>query len=153
MGSGEVQRGAMVADRDGLEIGGRINPLVHQQGVGGYPYGPPSSDGASYQVTHELNDMMLPERTLCHRVDWGVVQTDTKDGLTAGPAPCAMGTPERQNRPMVPRGGVMSKLQNGHELRADLGGVLPELTVLPESNHPHGTVDRAMDCKTGADWV
>ena len=148
-----VQGGNAVADEDGPWAEACINPLVHQQGVGSHPHGSSSSDGASYQVTHELSAMMLPERTLCHRVDWGVVQTDIKDGLTAGPAPCAMGTPERRNRPMVPRGGVMSKLQNGHKQRADLGELLPEPTYEPASNSPHGTVDRAVHCGTGPGLV
>ena len=100
-----------------------------------------------------MSAMMLPERTLCHRVDWGVVLNGTKDGLMAGPALRAVGTKEHQNGPMVPRGGVMPKLQNGHNQRADLGELLPEPTNEPASNSPHGTVDRAVHCRRGPDLV
>ena len=148
-----VQGGNAVADEDGPWAEACINPLVHQQGVGSHPHGSSPSDGASYQVTHELSAMMLPERTLCHRVDWGVVQNDTKDGLMAGPAPRAVGTKEHQNRPMVPRGGVMSKSQNGRKQRADLGALLPEPMGVPASNPLHGTVDRVVHCGTRPGWA
>ena len=48
------------------------HPPAHQLGGGGCPAeGGPLGDGARYQVTDMMDDMMLPERSVCPRPDAG----------------------------------------------------------------------------------